>query len=462
MQNKSLRKLAKCFLAVTISLSVQLFAAPYELIDLGTLGGEKNYAFALNNLQEVTGNVDGTLVPSDQVDENNPPASCTESTGNVLREFCSHAYFYSNGLLTDLGDLGVKKSYGLAINDNSSTVGYSFELVPDDDDDDTNNQVRERSFIAFADGVMEALPYPLETDLPDTAKPTQRALGISNSRQIVGYTLAQLTDDAGVTSIQNRPYIYDYDTSSYTLIPLFSTEITRTGSAYAINQNGQVVGWALSEAEVSRAHALFWDPSTPDVSTDLGTLGGYTSYATNINDVGVIVGVAETSEDYFDNESLAFVYDTSAIEPTMIQVPEFSDHDDFKSSTAYSINNSNLIVGTAQIGLGSTPKQTAFLYDFNNDVLTDLNNMVDCSLNWNLIVARDINDNGSIVGTGVVDGQVHSFLLVPTGDAEPTNCVALRKLAEEEAQKASLSNSGGLGLFTLVFLTLISVRRKMK
>ena len=460
MQTKSFTKIFKCFIAATIGLSVQTFAAPYDLVDLGTLGGDNNYAFAVNNLEEVTGNSNGVLVTEDQVDENNLPDVCAESNGNFVRDFCSHAYLYSNGLLNDLGDLGISKSYGFSINDNSTIVGYSFELIPDDDDDDTNNGIRERAFIAFSEGAMEALPYPIEADLPDTVENEQRALGISNDGKVVGFTLIQLTDDADLTSIQFRPYIYDYATDEYTIIPVFSGEITRSGSANSVNAAGQVVGWAFSEEEISREHALLWDPATPELSTDLGTLGGYSSNALSINDAGIIVGITETSVDFFENESLAFIYDSSATTPVMIKIPEFSDHEDFTSSAAYSINNNNLVVGTAQIGLGATPIKTAYLYDFNNDVLTDLNNMVDCSLDWNLIIARDINDNGSIVGTGVVDGEVHSFLLIPTGDIEPTNCVALRKQVVDDAKDSK--SSGGLGFFTLFLLGLFSIGRKIR
>jgi probable HAF family extracellular repeat protein len=43
--------------------------------------------------------------------------------------------------------------------------------------------------------------------------------------------------------------------------------------------------------------------------------------------------------------------------------------------------------------------------------MTDLNTLVDPNSGWTLTAATAINDNGDIVGTGILDGQVHSFLL---------------------------------------------------
>jgi len=170
----------------SLFFTVPLVAAPYDLIDLGTLGGESNYVNGINELDEVTGYSDGAIIPDDQVDTENPPHICQLANGSAAyQEFCSHAYLYSNGIMTDLGDFSLDRSYGIAINDNSTIVGYALAEY-DDGDEETPNQNHEQAFISFAGGLIEPLPFPAETnDLTETVTHNQRALDISNDRKIV-------------------------------------------------------------------------------------------------------------------------------------------------------------------------------------------------------------------------------------------------------------------------------------
>src|SRR5258708_1034755 len=58
-----------------------------------------------------------------------------------------------------------------------------------------------------------------------------------------------------------------------------------------INASGQVVGWSITA--VGQGHAFLWQNG---IMTDLGTLGGNFSVARGINDVGQIVGYSDPGD----------------------------------------------------------------------------------------------------------------------------------------------------------------------
>ena len=86
-------------------------------------------------------------------------------------------------------------------------------------------------------------------------------------------------------------------------------------------------------------------------------------------------------------------------------------HDYFygSDSTARGINNSGLMVGEGEIEThnesSQNPRRTAaFVYDMENDLFTNLNNTIACSLRltYDIIEARGITDAGLISATAIV------------------------------------------------------------
>jgi probable HAF family extracellular repeat protein len=80
----------------------------------------------------------------------------------------------------------------------------------------------------------------------------------------------------------------------------------------------------------------------------------------------------------------------------------------FSSSSANALNNLGQVVGNLSNDIGPTH---AFVWQ--SGVMTDLNTLIPGDSGWVLQEATGINDNGQIVGVGVVQGRTRAFRLDP-------------------------------------------------
>ena len=132
--------------------------------------------------------------------------------------------------------------------------------------------------------------------------------------------------------------------------------------------------------------------------TDLGTLGGNSSYAKDINNSGQVVGFAGNA----NGKTRAFLYEDG----NMTDLGTLGKN----ASRAYGINDSGQVVGYTETANGLP--HHAFIYEAGT--MTDLNSLLPPSPEWDYIERADsINDNGQIVGRGLVNGKQHAFLMTP-------------------------------------------------
>ncbi len=143
--------------------------------------------------------------------------------------------------------------------------------------------------------------------------------------------------------------------------------------ALAMNDLGMVVGWAETAPPECQGHAFVWHNG---VMTDLGTLGGTWSEARSINTQGEIVGVSEMP----DGSTHAFY----AVNGRMFDLNLVLD-------PSYGVDFDQAV--TTESGDGCFAPFTEF------------------------IDAAAINDNGSIIGCGYLLGKpsVHGYILHPAG-----------------------------------------------
>ncbi len=294
----------------------------YEVIDLGTLGGNNSSAAGINASGQVVG-------------------YSTTASGT------QHAFLYSRGVMQDLGTLGGDSSYAYGISASGQVAGAS-----------ATASGTQRAFL-YSGGVMQNL---------GTLGGNSVAFGINDSGQIVGsYISANTThaflyangsmqdigvmdsaaDMAQATGINNNGQISGSSrilTNGLNMSRAFlysngsmvNLGTLGTGSfANGLNGDGQVVGDAST---VSGAiHSFLYSDGTMQ---DLGTLGGNASYAFGINGSGQVVGYSRTS----DGASHAFLYSGDVMQDLNSLVIQQGSGWTFTQANA--INDAGEIVGS--------------------------------------------------------------------------------------------------------------------
>jgi probable HAF family extracellular repeat protein len=325
----------------------------YEVIDLGTLGGNESTAYSINNTGQIVGIAEYT-------------------------EFYGHATLFDptgDGNNIDLGTLGgiyISSSTATSINDVGQIVGYS------------------RGF--FRGG---GAPPPAHATLFDPN-------GTFNNivlHALGGSSFAHSINNAGqIVGSAGGAVLFD-PTGAGNNVEL-GTLGGRRSEAFSINDTGQIVGGA--ENDQGDYHATLFDLTGAGDNTDLSSLGDIMSVAYSINNLGDIVGTEDGRATLFDVTGAGNNIDLGIIE-------------DFDFSMALSINDVRQIVGITYYEFDNTVHTRGTLFDptgAGNNI--DLNTLIDPNSGWTLERANDINNNGWIVGSGInPEGLSHAFLLVP-------------------------------------------------
>jgi probable HAF family extracellular repeat protein len=349
------RVMALLFLGLAIALPVLTSAnraqanAPhvYEVIDLGTLGGNAAFALDINDRGEVTGN------------------SRTSTSTLPL-----NAFLWSGGVMNNLGTLPGSNPFsrGYAINNNGVVVGES-----------DNNQPR-----AFKWDGTEL------TDLGTLGGATAVAHSVNNAGRIVG------SSSNGQTS---RPFLHVggqmYDLGTV------AGGLDTPGRAWDINSRGEVVGW--SRVAGSTSQATYWRTS-PRGSVasvvNLGSLGDGErfSQAFAISDRGWIAG-----------ESIVIGSTYRAVLWRNGEIEDLGSMG-ANHSRANDVNNRGEVVGHVG-QFHNFPSFNGRAFVWQDGQMTDLNDLIAPDSGWVLRSAEGINNRGDIVGFGTYNGETRAFLL---------------------------------------------------
>jgi len=143
---------------------------------------------------------------------------------------------------------------------------------------------------------------------------------------------------------------------------------------------------------------------------DLGTLGGSSSLAEGINELGQVVGVSDVIEAGRTHPR-AFLWLPEAaygLPPGMNNLAALSAAE---QSHAWHVNDLGAVVGEAT-QLSSALTTSAFVWTPEQGML-DLNDLIITGDDWHLLIAKSINNQGEIVGTGLLDGITRAYKLTP-------------------------------------------------
>lgn len=368
----------------------------------------------------------------------------------------------------------------------------------------TINDFNLRGFIQVGDTVTELVPDDLSGGGVSTAKAINAGLQVAGTTSIgpqalLSESIEQCLDD------DERPLDEPADVCLYRIrlaSDSFSQFTNRRASIWQLDSAGQV----LSQTN----YGLVFEPDE-DVTIALST------EANDINDAGVAVGAssapisttyANTAVVFENGETIRIIEDEDLMPNTATginnngyvvgyqsklvsrvlktimfvhnrstQEVEFLDGFFVNSSTIpRAINNQNLVVGEAESeATQGTRRRSGFIYNIEEDTFTDLNALISCDADMDIVAANDINDSGEIIADALVkrpardlrgevlldsDGQevlvdsVVAVKLTPTGEAA-SDC----DLSEEDSSLAERQGAG-VGFLTIAGLLLISVFRK--
>jgi probable HAF family extracellular repeat protein len=170
--------------------------------------------------------------------------------------------------------------------------------------------------------------------------------------------------------------------------------------AVAINNAGQIVGFSPSP---TGRHAVLW--SSTGVVEDLGTLGGTTSQAIDINASGQVIGKSRIAGDaethFFLWSTETGMQDLNTLLGAITSVVE--------------INDAGQIIGTYTATGGASH---AFIFTPGSG-LRDLG-----TLGGMTSAPTGLNNNGQVVGSSTLaDASTHAFLWTPTDGMEDITAI---------------------------------------
>ncbi|NSW80672.1 MAG: hypothetical protein HPY54_16780 [Chthonomonadetes bacterium] len=330
--------------------------AQYTITDLGAINPNgQSRGYGINNLGEVTGWSDG------------------------------RAFFWTAGVMIDLGVLAGSASEGRDVNDLGQVVGWT----------DTA-QARHPFIWSDLNGNRRSDPGEMVDLRPIPSTWQGRAYGINNAGHVAGWSAIDPdgTYHAFRWSYNTGGWWDWFDLGNITGNP---DEISLAND---INNLGQVVGGSGSAGSRRAFRTQPYSAINPVTDALPYLPGGTTAEAFATNDRSQVAGYSNTR-----------VGTSTLMRPVLWEGTTVTDLGSLggNSARAFGINRLGHVVGHSYLSDNSTLH--AFLWV--DGVLRDLNDLLPAGSGWVLNEARAINDFGQITGYGAHNGITRAFLISP-------------------------------------------------
>lgn len=325
--------------------------------DLGTLGGNRTVATAINDAGQVVG------------------------TSGMAGDWRTRAFITGpDGVgMRDLGSLGGDYIRPVAINNSGQVVGETYVGFD------------SRAFITGPDGRGMR-------DLGTPAGSSSGAEDINDAGQAVGWSYFR-----SEYPFRGKAFITGPDGTGM-------RDLGYSTTARGINNAGQVVGWTGSEVDF---HAFITGPNGVGMR-DLHRSSWSESFATDINNAGRVVGYYATSAgDPFD--PLARTYGAFITGPDGMGMRGLGTlGGDYTAASA--INDAGQVVGTSHVVKNDYDSRRAFVTGLNGEGMVNLNSLLDLPKGVILTSATAINNNGQVIALGVIpEPETYALMLAGLG-----------------------------------------------
>src|SRR5215469_1792558 len=374
MKNMKVKMLNTCRSAVTLMAPLLLCFAMWQ-----SLAAQTSYAVI-------------DIGPLADLNDEAPGAACVNNAGLVVGRTQLPAgpdrpFVWIKGNIFDLGTFGGPGGGARGINGRGDVVGKA--------DTPAGPPEQEHAFL-WSDGILH--------DLGTLGGYSSTANSINNRGWIGGAadtTIPDPTQTIGPT--QNHAFLWTGGNALHDLGTLGGPN----SHVISINDNGVAVGWSQVDFNIGNfgmpdLHPAIW---VNGVAKRLPDLGGSVSLALSVNNNGVVVGQSFLADD---STFLAMMWKDGVL-------TNLGALGNDVASGAGSINNRGQVVGISY-DANFTPR--AFLWD--SGVMYDLNSLIPANSGWVLLGPGHINDIGQIVGAGLLNGNLHAFLLTPSSGGNRT------------------------------------------
>lgn len=370
LNNGGISRYVACSALLACSATVLADQPLYNVIDLGTLGGELANALGINSHGAVVGQA--------------------EKPGFITSHF-----IWVDGLMTAVPGLNPNDG-GRAdgINDAGHVVGSSMAPYPGGP-----GSVAHAFFWSPETGPIDLTPKSLAMSA---------ARAINNNNQIVG--------DMGGPAGGARLWEIDAKGNvTATSIALPGGPAGFINQAYDINDHGLVVGVGYNESFQFRA----WKWQDSGSAIELPNLGGSQTIAEAVNNNGEIAGSAQLP----NNLRMPVVW---KLDGSIVQLGHLPVPGPIISSEARGINNHGHVVGAELYADPNSGLGVSAPWVWIDGQKWDLNDLIPAEDQdeWQLTWAIDINDSGQIVGIAIrtIDGEEYhgrAFLMTPVDTTSP-------------------------------------------